>query len=59
MAIEPTPQVPKKQLVNKRSVPVVSSRFQKVGTSIGYDETFPEDIWEDENNWNNENVWGS
>lgn len=34
-------------------------RFVKTGNTVGYNETFPSDIWEDENAWNNENVWGS
>lgn len=59
MSVEPTPQVPKKQLVDKRSIPTVYPRFQKVGKSIGLEKTFVEDVWDDERFWNDQNVWGS
>jgi hypothetical protein len=56
---EPVTQIPKKQLTDKRSIPTVYPRFQKVGEAIGFQKTFVEDVWDDERIWNDSNVWGS
>jgi hypothetical protein len=50
---------PKNQLIDKRSIPTVYPRFQKVGPSIGTPKTFVEDEWDDERLWNGQNVWGA
>ena len=33
--------------------------YVETGNSIGYPKTFPEDVWNDENDWYDKNVWGS
>lgn len=57
--VEIVAQPPKKQLIDKRSIPTVYPRFQKVGPSIGTPKTFIEELWDDERFWNDQNVWGS
>jgi len=49
---------PKNQLIDKRSIPVVFPRFQKVQPADN-EKTFLEDFWDDTRFWNDRNVWGS
>ena len=49
---------PEEQRTSKDDVPFLP-QYVKTGEHYGIEQTFPENVWDDDDEWNNQNVWNS